>query len=236
MNTQSQQGLQPPAVSQTGQRLPNREGFLTPASLKRQRRQDRHGRKSALRPFPLSLLRVGPFGLNHRRTSKIPPRPVPNLRALHTSPARTDLGWIPPSTRSPANRVVHAAPQPPTPAAPSPDPWSRSGSALPRQWGEVVIARGNQDPRDTRRMKRGSPRRSRDDGEGLAQRRRGAEEMGFSISSSESPSGARVQGCLNSHLPLLLSVSAPLREMSAARELLWNGDEDVATPFHAGAV
>jgi hypothetical protein len=52
MNTQSRQGVQPPAVSQTGQRLPNREGFLTPASLKTQRRQDRHGRTSALRPFP----------------------------------------------------------------------------------------------------------------------------------------------------------------------------------------
>ena len=75
-----------------------------------------------------------------------------------------------------------------------------------------------------------------DDGEGLAQRHRGAEEMGFSIIGIKSPSGERVQGCLNSHLSLLLSVSAPLREMSAAGEWLWNGDEDVVTPFSVGAV
>jgi hypothetical protein len=74
-----------------------------------------------------------------------------------------------------------------------------------------------------------------DDGEGLAQRRRGAEEMGFSISSSESPSGARVRGHPNSSLSRLLSVSAPPREISAAWVRLRNGDEDVATPLHAGA-
>jgi hypothetical protein len=73
-----------------------------------------------------------------------------------------------------------------------------------------------------------------DDGEGLAQRRRGAEAMGFSITSSESPSGARVEGCLNSQLSPLLSVSAPLRQMSAAGERLRNGDGDVATPFENG--
>ena len=75
-----------------------------------------------------------------------------------------------------------------------------------------------------------------DDGEGLAQRRRGAEGMGFSIIGSKSPSGERFQGCLHPHLPLLLSGSAALREMSAAGEWLWNGDEDAATPFSAGAV
>ena len=74
-----------------------------------------------------------------------------------------------------------------------------------------------------------------DDGEGLAQRRRGAEGMGFSITGIKSPSSERFQGCLNSNLSLLLSVSAPLREMSTAEEWLWNGDEDAATPFHAGA-
>ena len=74
-----------------------------------------------------------------------------------------------------------------------------------------------------------------DDGERLAKGRRGAEEMGFSITAIKSPSGERVEGCVNSHLSVLLSVSAPLREMSAAGERLWNGDENVASPFHAGA-
>ena len=74
-----------------------------------------------------------------------------------------------------------------------------------------------------------------DDGEGLAQRRRGVEEMGFSITGIKSPSGERVQGCLNSHLSLPLSVSAPLREMSASGVRLRNGDEDDATPFDSGA-
>jgi hypothetical protein len=74
-----------------------------------------------------------------------------------------------------------------------------------------------------------------DDCERLAQRRRGAEEMGFSITSSESPSGERIRGYLNSPLSPLRSVCAPLREMPAAGERLRNGDGDVATPFHAGA-
>jgi hypothetical protein len=74
-----------------------------------------------------------------------------------------------------------------------------------------------------------------DDGEGLAQRRRGAEASGFSITSSESPSGERIQRCPKSQLPLLLSVSAPLREMSASGVRIQNGDVDVAPPFRAGA-
>jgi hypothetical protein len=75
-----------------------------------------------------------------------------------------------------------------------------------------------------------------DDGEGLAQRRRSAEASDFSITSSESPSGERIRGCPKSYLPLLLSVSAPLREMSASGVRLRNGDEDVATPFREEAV
>ena len=168
-------------------------------------------------------------------------RPVLFTFVLHPSHELLQFPSFPGQSPEPPHplregAVLYPGPQPPTPSEPSSDPWPVSGSTLPRQWGEVVIARGNRAPRDTRRVKRGFPRRSRDDGEGRAQRRRGAEEMGFSISSSESPNGARVQGGLNSHLSLLLSVSAPLREISAAGVRLRNGDEDVASPLHAGAV
>ena len=48
---------------------PGPDGFLTPASLKTQRRQDRREMASGLRPYPFASLRlcVRPFGLNHRR-------------------------------------------------------------------------------------------------------------------------------------------------------------------------
>jgi hypothetical protein len=50
-----------------------------------------------------------------------------------------------------------------------------------------------------------------DDGQGLAQRRRGADKEVLSVTLIESPSGHQ-----NFPFPVFLSASAPLREISAA--------------------
>jgi hypothetical protein len=129
-------------------RIRSRNSFISPRSS-----ASRHNRRTSCARDPYLI-----------PDAALPPPPpllVPNPYALHTSPARKSLGWIPPLTRSPANQAVHAGRQPPPPAAPSPGPWPLSGSALPRRRGELVDGRGHRDPRDTRRMKRGSPRRSR---------------------------------------------------------------------------
>ena len=53
--------------------------------------------------------------------------------------------------------------------------------------------------------------------EGLAQRRGDAEKVGLSIINIESPIGDPVHGCPNSRFRVALSVSAPLRDIPAAR-------------------
>jgi hypothetical protein len=51
-----------------------------------------------------------------------------------------------------------------------------------------------------------------DNGERLARRRRDAERNGLSLTVIKSPSGEPFQGFPNSAFPLVLGLSAPLRE------------------------
>ena len=69
MHSQPRQGRQIPRFFTHRTATPRSDGFLTPASLKTQRRQDRRVMASGLRPYPFASLRlcVRPFGLNHRR-------------------------------------------------------------------------------------------------------------------------------------------------------------------------
>lgn len=55
-----------------------------------------------------------------------------------------------------------------------------------------------------------------DDGEGLALRRRDAERKRLSLTVIKSPSGEPFQGFPNAPFTAVLSVSAPLREISSA--------------------
>ena len=99
------------------------------------------------------LMKTSPGGA----TDLLPVRPQTLRRFSRTQqrPGTPEAFACPPPARNSFSR------RDAKPAAPSPDPWPLSGSALPRQWGDVAGDRGNRDPRDARRMKWGSPRRSR---------------------------------------------------------------------------